>query len=77
MRSIMHRSVCAISFSDYILFISAFNIYIQINWQNPQNNKNFTLCFPWLLYSTTFQSYKSDILSVYNRINPLQTNTDI
>lgn len=39
MRSIMHRSVCAISFCDYTFLVSAFSMYIQTNWQNPKTIK--------------------------------------
>ncbi len=50
-------------------------MYIQINWQNPQTMK-ISLYAPWLLYSTTFPPYKSEMLSAYNRLI-LQANTDI
>lgn len=65
----MHRSVCAISLSDYlfVLFISAFNIYIQ-----KRGPKQYSECFPGLFYRTAFQLSKSDILSRFNRIIPLQ-----
>lgn len=56
------------------LSISAFNMYIQIN---PRNCKDLTLRFPWLLYGTTLQLYKSHILSEHSRLLILQTNTDI